>query len=187
MLSAFGERKIAEAEALARSGPAIAADLQMALGRAGDRLQDLGTWTHQSLNSLLPGTDYSISKSWDPAMHMELNDFHRTLEEMAPSADQVTEATAGLWDNVDELDGGVGALGGTMDLATLGMDGMSTSMGMGAQEALAYAGQMGTLEDETLAAVDAFRQLAAAPRAPTRSGGSAGGWVHRRAAAPTRA
>ncbi len=149
----------------------------MALGRAGDRLQDLGTWTHQSLNSLLPGTDYSISKSWNPAMHMELNDFHRTLDEMAPSADQVTEATAGLWDSVDELDGGVGALGGTMDLATLGMDGMSTSMGMGAQEALAYAGQMGTLEDQTLATVDAFKLLAAVPRMPAGSGGSAAHWT----------
>ena len=147
------------------------------LGWFGDRFDDLGTWTHRSLSTLLPGTDYSLSKSWDPAMHMELNEFHRTLDEMTPSADQATQATTGLWDSVDELDGGVGALGGTVDLAALGMDGLSTSMGLGAHEALAYAGQMGTLEDQTLATVDAFKLLAAMPRMPAGSSGAAGHWT----------
>ena len=143
----------------------------------GEQFDKLGTWTHQSLSSLLPGADYSISKSWDPGLHMELNDFHRTLDEMAPSADQATKATEGFWDSVHGLGGGVGDLGGTLDLTTLGMDGLNTSMGMGAQEALAYAGQMGMLEDQTLATVDAFKLLAAVPRMPAGSGGAAGHWT----------
>ena len=146
------------------------------MGWGGDRFDDLGTWTRQSLNSLLPGTDYSISKSWNPAMHMELNDFHRTLEEMAPSADQATQATAGLWDSVDGLGGGVGDLGGAVDLTKLGMDGMSAAMVMGTQEAFAYTGQMGTLEDQALSTLDAFKLLAATPPLPTGVGGSAGAW-----------
>ena len=143
----------------------------------GEQFDKLGTFTHNSLNSLLPGTDYSTSKAWGPAMHLELNNFHRTLDEMAPSADQATKATEGFWDSVDGLGGGVGDLGGTLDLTTLGMDGLNTSMGMGAQEALAYAGQMGMLEDQTLATVDAFKLLAAVPRMPAGSGGSAGHWT----------
>ena len=97
------------------------------------------------------------------------------LEDVTPSAEQASEATGGLWDSIHELDGGVGALGGTVDLATLGVDGMQTSMVAGGQEALAYSGHLGTLEDQTLAAVDAFRQLATAPRAPSGSGGASGG------------
>ena len=76
-------------------------------------------------------------------MHMELNEFHRTLDEMAPSADQATQATGGLWDSVHELDGGVGDPGGTVDLAALGMDDIRASMGVGRQEALVYAGELG--------------------------------------------
>ena len=109
-------------------------------------------------------------------MHMELNDFHRTLDEVAPSADQATQATGGLWDSVDELDGEVGALGGTVDLATLGMDSMSASMGVGRLEALALAGDLGTLEDQGLSTADALKLLAAMPRMPAGAGGAAGGW-----------
>ena len=157
-------------------GQRINQGLTAALGWGGDRLDDLGTWTHQSLSSLLPGTDYSLSKSWDPAMHMELNEFHRTLDEMTPSADQATQATGGLWDSVDELDDGVGALGGTVDLATLGMDDMSASMGVGRQEAFALAGDLGTLEDQGRATADVLRLLAAMPRMPAGAGGAGGGW-----------
>ncbi|MDE0004104.1 MAG: hypothetical protein OXQ29_15550, partial [Rhodospirillaceae bacterium] len=101
--------------------------------------------------------------------------FTRGLEDLAPPANQATEATGVLWDSIHELDGGVGALGGTVDLATLGVDGMQTAMVAGGQKALAYAGNLGTLEDQTLAAVDALGRLAAAPRAPTRSSGTSGG------------
>ncbi|MDE2867272.1 MAG: hypothetical protein OXN91_01385 [Chloroflexota bacterium] len=145
--------------------------IRSALGWSGDRLNDLGTWAHQSLSSLLPGTDYSLSKSWDPGLHMELNEFHRTLDEVAPSADQATQATGRLWDSVDELDDGVGALGGTVDLATLGMDDMSASMGVGRQEALALTGDLGMLEAQGLSTVEALQLLAAMPRMPAGAGG----------------
>jgi len=102
---------------------------------------------------------------------MELNEFHRTLDEVAPSADQATQATGRLWDSVDELDDGVGALGGTVDLATLGMDDMSASMGVGRQEALALTGDLGMLEAQGLSTVEALQLLAAMPRMPAGAGG----------------
>ncbi len=135
---------------------------------AGDQFEHLGAFTHQSLSSILPGTDYSTSKLSDPAMHRELSDFFMTvedsrriqtdnierfthgLEDITPPANQATEATGGLWDSIHELDGGVGALGGTVDLATLGMDGMQTSMVAGGREALAYAGHLGTAEAQII-------------------------------------
>ncbi len=129
-----------------------------------------------------PGTDHFVSTSSDPAMHMELNDFFMTVEEgkriqtdnverltssldeVTPSASHATEATGGLWDSIHELDGGVSTLGGTVDLATLGMHGMQTSMVAGGREALAYAGHLGTAEAQII------RLLAAQARWARRGG-----------------
>ena len=155
---------------------------EQATERAGDQFEHLGAFTHQSLSSILPGTDYSTSKLSDPAMHMELNDFFMTVEEgkriqtdnverltssldeVTPSASHATEATGGLWDSIHELDGGVSTLGGTVDLATLGMHGMQTSMVAGGREALAYAGHLGTAEAQII------RLLAAQARWARRGG-----------------
>ena len=98
------------------------------------------------------------------------------LDDVTPSAEQASGATQGLGDKVHELDEGVGSLGGTVDLATLGMDGMSASMGVGRQEALALAGDLGTLEEQAQATRDAFNRGVAVPWAPTRSATSNGGW-----------
>ncbi|MYD95413.1 MAG: hypothetical protein F4Y02_17395 [Chloroflexi bacterium] len=97
------------------------------------------------------------------------------LDDVTPSAEQASGATQGLGDKVHELDEGVGILGGTVDLATLGIDGMSASMGVGRQEALALAGDLGTLEAQGLSTADALRLLAAVPRMPAGAGGAAGG------------
>ncbi|MYD94540.1 MAG: hypothetical protein F4Y02_12795 [Chloroflexi bacterium] len=149
-------------------------------------------YTHSLIHAPWPA--YASRTLADPAENLELGELSRTmaeglrieegnlgryrrsLEDLAPSADQATQATGGLWDSVDELDGGVGALGGTVNLATLGMDGMSASMGMGAQEALALAGDLGMLEAQGLSTVDALTLLAAIPRMPAGAGGAAGGW-----------
>ena len=98
--------------------------------------------------------DSTISLTTDEGLRIEqgnLGRYRRSLEDVRPTTQQVSEATGTLRNSIHDLDGGVGALGGTMDLATLGLDGMSTSMGVGGREALAFAGQMGTLEDQFLA------------------------------------
>ena len=133
-----------------------------------------------------PGTDHFVSTSSDPAMHLELNDFFMTVEEgkriqtdnverltrslddVTPSASYATEATGGLWDSIHELDGGVGTLGGTVDLATLGMHGMQSSMVAGGREALAYAGHLGTAEAQMIRLLAAQARLAGRGRVGAR-------------------
>ena len=124
-------------------------------------------YTHRLIHAPWPA--YASRTGSDPAEHLEdstislttdeglriqqgnLGRYRRSLEDVRPTTQQVSEATGTLKNSIHDLDGGVGALGGTMDLATLGLDGMSTSMGVGGREALAFAGQMGTLEDQFLA------------------------------------
>ena len=79
----------------------------------------------------------------------------RNLSEVSDATGEVSDSNRVMFDTIHELDGGMGDLSGTMDLATVGMDGMNASMGMGAQEALALAGQVGTLEDKFLTVTQA--------------------------------
>ena len=107
---------------------------------------------------------------------LEHEEHTRNLSELSKVTGQVTDSNRVMFDTIHELDGGVGALGGTMDLATFGMDGMSAAMVTGTQEAFTYTGQMGTLEDQALSTLDAFKLLAGAPPLPTGVGGPAGAW-----------
>ena len=116
----------------------------------------------------------------------------RDLSRLSRATEEATDSNAAMFDSLYELDLGAGDLSGTMDLAMVGMDGMNASMGMGAQEALAYAGQMGTLEDKFLTLTQAADGLKhtigsmptdwALTFAPPPEGGgtgkrqSAGGW-----------
>ena len=77
------------------------------------------------------------------------------MSEVSNVTEEVTESNRVMFDTIHQLDGGMGDLSGTMDLATVGMDGVNAMMGVGAQGAFAYAGQMGTLEDKFLTVTDA--------------------------------
>ena len=79
----------------------------------------------------------------------------RDLSRLSRVTDEATDSNAAMFDSLYELDLGAGDLSGTIDLATVGMDGMNASMGMGAHEALALAGQVGTLEDKFLTVTQA--------------------------------
>ena len=97
------------------------------------------------------------------------------FDEYLPSAIRVRQQSRGLTDQAAELGDTVSGVNKVIAATPAHMDSVNTSMVAGRREALAYAGDLGTLEDQALATVDAFGLLSAAPRAPTGSVGALGG------------
>lgn len=94
------------------------------------------------------------------------------LDEFAPSAANAGRHSRSLTDEAVGLTGTITGVNAVFADTPGHMADVNTSFAVTSNERLPeMIGQMGTL-----ATVDALGRLAAAPQAPTRSGGSAGGW-----------
>ena len=98
------------------------------------------------------------------------------VDEYAPAAANAGKHSRELEDEVVGLTGTVNGVNEVIAATPGHLADVNASFAVTSGERLPEViGQMGTLEDQTLATVDALGRLAATPRTPTRSGGASGG------------
>ncbi len=118
------------------------------------------------------------SEAWKERMY-NLDEADQSVRRLTDSAYEYLTAAAQagqgsrkFMDEATELRDGVGGVNAVIAATPAHMADVNSSFAIASGERLPeLIGQMGTLEDRTLAAVNAFSQLAAAPGAPTRAGG----------------
>ncbi|MDE2766528.1 MAG: hypothetical protein OXO54_11830 [Chloroflexota bacterium] len=99
-----------------------------------------------------------------------------SLDLTTASKERALKGTQQLTDSDAELADAGAQVNAVISTTTSETEAMSAAFAVASGERLPeLIGQMGTLEDRTLAAVNAFSQLAAAPGAPTRAGGVSSG------------
>lgn len=99
-----------------------------------------------------------------------------SLDVATASKERAAQVTQRMTDSDTELADAGAQVSEVIGATTSETEAMSAAFAVASGERLPeLIGQMGTLEDQTLAAVDAFSQLTAAPRTPTRAGGVSGG------------